>query len=164
MQWSDAPHGGFTSGTPWIEVTADFREVNAAAALADPDSVLAHYRTLIALRKAHPVIVEGDFTLFAEEHPQVVAYARRLGEVRLAVLANFGGEPVEFAVPEGFAIEGECLVANVAPRGALAGTVTLAPWEAVAVLSAAEAVNDRGTPLPPGAESADRSSWAGTCG
>ena len=135
VQWSDAPHGGFTSGTPWIEVTADYREVNAAAALADPDSVLAHYRTLIALRKTRPVVVEGDFTLFAEAHPQLVAYVRRLGETRLAVLANVSGEPAEFEVPEGLAIEGECLVANVAPRDALAGTVTLAPWEAVALLS-----------------------------
>ena len=139
MQWSDAPHGGFTDGTPWIEVNADFARVNAAAALADPDSVFAHYRTLIALRKAHPVIVEGDYTPFAEEHPSVLAYTRRLGDTRLAVLANFGGERTLFEVPAGLAIDGDSLVANVAPRTSVRGTVTLEPWEAFAVLASGPA-------------------------
>jgi oligo-1,6-glucosidase len=135
MQWSAGRHAGFTQGEPWIEVNPNHAEINVEADRADPDGVFAHYRALIAARKAHRVIVDGRFALFAADHPQVMAYTRTLGEVRLAVLANVSGAEVAFDVPEGVAVSGRCLVANVAPRDRLAGRVTLAPWEAVAVLS-----------------------------
>jgi oligo-1,6-glucosidase len=135
MQWSAGPHAGFTDGEPWIEVNPNHAEINVEADRADPDGVFAHYRALIAARKAHPVIVEGRFALFAADHPQVMAYTRTQGDVRLAVLANVSGAEVEFDVPAGMAVAGRCLVANVVPRDRLDGRVRLAPWEAVAVLS-----------------------------
>ena len=137
MQWSDAPHGGFTTGTPWIELNPNYPAINAASALADPESVFAHYRTLIALRRRHPIIVAGDCEPFAEEDDGVVAYVRRLGAERLSVVANFTGEGRTFDVPEGMRADGVCLIANRAPRTALAARLELAPYEAFAVLSAA---------------------------
>jgi oligo-1,6-glucosidase len=136
MQWSAGRHAGFTAGEPWIEVNPNHAEVNAEADRADPEGVFAHYRALIAARKAHRVIVEGRYAAFAEEDPQVMAYSRTLGEVRLSVAANVSGREAVFDVPEGMAVTGRCLVANVAARDALGGRITLAPWEAVAVLSA----------------------------
>jgi oligo-1,6-glucosidase len=50
MQWSAAPHAGFTSGTPWLEAHPDFAEVNAQAQLDDDGSVYHQCRRLIALR------------------------------------------------------------------------------------------------------------------
>ena len=51
MRWDDdAPHGGFSDGEPWlpaIEVTGG----GASKQERDPDSVLALYRDLIALRR-----------------------------------------------------------------------------------------------------------------
>ena len=44
MQWDASPHAGFTTGTPWIPVNPNHAEINAAAAVADPDSVFHHYR------------------------------------------------------------------------------------------------------------------------
>ena len=48
MQWSAAPHAGFTSGEPWLPVSPDHRLVNAAAQRLDPKSMLALHRALIA--------------------------------------------------------------------------------------------------------------------
>lgn len=28
MQWDDSPHAGFTTGTPWIHVAPNFKEIN----------------------------------------------------------------------------------------------------------------------------------------
>ena len=39
MHWSAEPHSGFTTGTPWFPVHPNFTEINAAVAVADPDSV-----------------------------------------------------------------------------------------------------------------------------
>ena len=106
MPWRDAPHGGLTSGEPWIEASAAHREIDVAAALGDPDAVFAHYRSLIAPRRTHPIVVAGEYLPFAEEHPRVLAYARGLDGRRLSVIANFWGDPVRFEVPEGLAVEG----------------------------------------------------------
>ncbi|EKE43960.1 oligosaccharide alpha-1,6-glucosidase protein [Oceaniovalibus guishaninsula JLT2003] len=133
MQWTDGPQAGFTDGTPWIEVNPNHGAINVAADRADPDGIIAHYRRLIALRRDSDLVVFGTYRPFAEDHPQVMAYDRRLGDRRLAVLANFGSDPVRFDVPDAMAIRGRCAIANAGPREALEGTVTLAPWEAVAV-------------------------------
>ncbi|MGI1663157.1 alpha-glucosidase [Palleronia sp. KMU-117] len=135
MQWTAGPQAGFTTGTPWIEVNPNHATINVAADRADPDGVFAHYRGLIAARKAHRVIVHGRYTPFAEDHPQVMAYARTLGATRLSVIANLSGQDAQVDVPEGLAISGRCLVANCAPRAEARGPLVLAPWEAVAILS-----------------------------
>jgi hypothetical protein len=72
---------------------------------------------------------------FAPDHPQVMAYARVLGGTTLAVIANVSGQEARFDVPDGLAVSGRCLVANVAPRAEVRGRITLAPWEAVAILA-----------------------------
>lgn len=135
MQWSDAPQSGFTSGTPWIEVNPNYPQINVAAAAADPGSVLGHYRRLVALRKAHPIIVHGRYAPCLEDHPQVMAYTRSLDGQRLSVLANFGAAPVTLEIPAELEAEGTCLISNHAPRDRLAGAVELGPYEAVAVLA-----------------------------
>ena len=86
-------HAGFTTGTPWFPVNPNYREINAAAQWADPDSVLHHYRALIALRHAEPAVVHGDFTMLLPDDPLVYAFTRRLGDVQLLVLANFSRRP-----------------------------------------------------------------------
>ena len=52
MQWDDSPNAGFTSGTPWIEVNENYRQINAKAEMAAPDSVYSYYKRMIALRKS----------------------------------------------------------------------------------------------------------------
>ncbi len=135
MQWTDAPHAGFTTGTPWLEVTANYPTINAAAALADPDSVLAHYRRLAHLRRDLPIIVHGDYLPLAEDHPQVFAYQRRLAGQRLLVVANFSAAEVAFDLPDRAAMRGRCLITNRAARDVAEGRLTLSPYEAFAILS-----------------------------
>ncbi len=53
MQWDASPGAGFTTGTPWIAINPNHADINVAAQRDDPQSVLAHYRRLIALRKRH---------------------------------------------------------------------------------------------------------------
>jgi oligo-1,6-glucosidase len=92
MQWSASQNAGFTEGTPWLALNDNFNQVNAAQARADTDSVFHHYRQLIALRKAWPVLVEGDFELFLPKHTSLFAFARRLDDTRLLVLCNFSAQ------------------------------------------------------------------------
>ncbi len=92
MQWSTAPHAGFTTGSPWIGVNPNYRQINAAAEVDDPDSVFAYYRALIDLRHRDEVVSSGTFELVLAEDPQIFGYVRALGSRRLLVLANLTGE------------------------------------------------------------------------
>jgi len=100
MQWDDTENAGFTTGTPWIAVNPNHKEINAQAAFADDDSVFHHYRRLIELRRTEPAVAHGDFHMLLADHDQVYAFTRRHGTTELLVLANFSGEPVTIEVPD----------------------------------------------------------------
>ena len=68
VQWDASPSAGFTTGTPWLPVNPDHGEWNAAAPAGRPESVLAHYRRLIALRHDEPVVALGDFAMLLPDH------------------------------------------------------------------------------------------------
>ena len=89
MQWDASENAGFTTGTPWIAVNPNYREINAAAEISDPDSVFSYYQRLIALRHKYDIIVYGDFLPLLEDDPAVYAYERRLGNERLLVACNW---------------------------------------------------------------------------
>ena len=129
MQWTAGPHAGFTDGDPWMMVNPNYTEINAAAALADPDSVFYTYQKLIALRKTHRVFAEGDFTLLCPEDEQVFAYLRRGAGQEMLVAVNLSGRSAPFALPEAFAGRAPLLATQGAP---LAGA--LRPWEALICL------------------------------
>jgi oligo-1,6-glucosidase len=76
MQWDATEHAGFTSGTPWLRVNPDHTSVNAAAAIADPDSVFHHYRRLIALRHADRLVSHGACRIDLVDHAQAIAVVR----------------------------------------------------------------------------------------
>jgi oligo-1,6-glucosidase len=127
MQWDASPGAGFTTGTPWIEANPNHVEVNAEAALADPDSVFHHYRRLIALRKSEPAVALGDFHMLLPDDPVVYAFTRRLDDVELLCVANFSGDPVRPDLPDWEEWCGrELLIGNVAGSGG----PELAAWEA----------------------------------
>ena len=128
MQWDASEHAGFTTGTPWLAVDPNHVEINARAALADPDSVFHHYRRLIELRHTLPVVAHGDFTMLLAEHDRIYAFTRGHEGVELLVLGNFSGGTVTAEIPgwEG----AELLLGNYAQRSEPAAGLELRPWEA----------------------------------
>ncbi|KWX89232.1 hypothetical protein AMQ83_01860 [Paenibacillus riograndensis] len=132
MQWDDGENGGFTTGVPWIRVNSNSREINAASAVRDPDSIYHYYKKLIELRKKHQVIVYGDYTLLLEEHPEIYAYTRTLEEERLLVILNFFEREPVFELPEDFQPDKlELLISNYTPdKGEDLKSLKLRPYEA----------------------------------
>lgn len=135
MQWDSSPHAGFTTGQPWIEANPNFRTVNVAAALDDPDSVFYHYQKLVALRKQLPLLVHGDFRQIVVDHPQVFAWLRTMGEQTLVVINNFTRDAVMLEIPDNLqSKQGHCLINNYAPRERLDPIMQLQPYESFALL------------------------------
>jgi oligo-1,6-glucosidase len=128
VQWDASEHAGFTTGTPWLAVNPNHVEVNAAAAVKDPDSVYHFYRRLIALRHEEPAVVYGDFTMLLPHDERLYAFTRTHGDTTLLVVGNFSGESVRAELADAAAGESAELLHTTAaaPRGLL-----LEPWQAV---------------------------------
>ena len=94
VQWDDSQHAGFTTGTPWLAVNPNHRNINAASQIDDPDSVFSHYRRLIELRHDDETVRVGQFELLLPEHEQIWAFTRTHGEDQILVLANCSSAPV----------------------------------------------------------------------
>ncbi len=134
MHWSNQIHAGFTQSTPWIEVNPNYPEINVADALEDKTSIFYHYQQLIALRKAHPVIVYGDFIPLFEEHPHIFAYERKDKNEHLAVFNNFSAQMIEVTLPKHLSQRDvECLISNGETVDKLSDKLTLKPYDSFAV-------------------------------
>jgi oligo-1,6-glucosidase len=134
IHWDDSAHGGFTSGTPWIQVNPNYVEVNAAAQEQDPDSELNYFRTLNQVRKNNLTLVYGAYALLLPEHTQVYAYTRTLDEDKILVLLNFSSDTVTLNIADLGDINmqhAQVLLNNLTELNIADGQVTLAPYQAV---------------------------------
>ncbi|WGU94474.1 alpha,alpha-phosphotrehalase [Paenibacillus dendritiformis] len=135
MQWNRSTHGGFTKGTPWIQVASNYPEVNVEAALQDRESIFYHYQKLIQLRKQYDIITYGDYRLLLADHEQVFAYARQWQNETLLIVNNFYSEPVTLTADEiGMSPEhgkGGVLLSNYADSPEDFQALQLRPYESI---------------------------------
>lgn len=133
MQWDDSPNAGFTTGTPWIKVNPNYKDINVKQALADKNSVFYYYQKLIQLRKTYPIIVYGDYTLLDLDNEQTFSYLRNYEGEKLLVISNWTDEEIRFTMPEkGQFTPREVLIANYDDAETNPGEeFVLRPWEAI---------------------------------
>ena len=105
FQWDDTENAGFTTGTPWIMVNPNYKEINAKDQLEREDSVFRYYQKLIRLRKEHEIIVYGSYDLLFPDDRELYVYTRTLGREKLLVICNFYGNTRMLKLPEGWNAE-----------------------------------------------------------
>ena len=91
MQWRDAPHGGFTQGTPHQKSVGNTSIINVESQRYDSRSIFGLYKSMIALRRNSAytqTLVYGSFSLIEKDDPQLFAFKRE-GEKTLIFIANF---------------------------------------------------------------------------
>lgn len=131
VQWDDSEHAGFTTGTPWLQVNQNYKEINAKAVLADENSTFYYYQKLIELRKKHEIIVYGGYDLILEDHPEIFAYTRSLGDEKLIVVCNFYGNEPRFELPQDIHFRDfELLISNYDVSDGAITNLKLRPYEA----------------------------------
>ena len=139
MQWSAAAHAGFTTGTPWLRLAADWPTCNVEAQSQDAGSMLALYRRLIALRRAQPALNRGNYEAL-DAGGEVLAYARNFEGQRLVVLLNFGATPAP--IPPALMPRQPIVLASTDPArtGSIESPLVMAAHEGIVL----GAVNDKG--------------------
>lgn len=100
VQWTSGHEAGFTTGTPWIGIAPNYKEINAEAAVANEHSIFYHYQALIQLRKKYDVITYGSYELILENDDSIFAYLRSFQNETLLVLNNFYGKDAPCQLPQ----------------------------------------------------------------
>jgi oligo-1,6-glucosidase len=129
IQWNSEKNAGFTTGTPWIKVNPNYKEINVENALKDKNSIFYYYRDLIKLRKKHPVIVYGKFEIVNEDDPDIFAYTRTGENEKLFVILNFTDKERKFK-PEVEERYDNILISNYERIEPGNGEYSLRPYEA----------------------------------
>ena len=129
MQWSAEENAGFTSGTPWFHINGNYKEINVAAALADPDSILNFYKKAIALRKSLPVVQNGSYQDYYKSSSELYVYARETKEQKLLVICSFTDRPVRFRAPYNFSLSDMTLLLSNYPVSDSADSFLTRPYE-----------------------------------
>ena len=88
IQWTNEEHGGFTTGTPWLKVNSNHKEINFESQIDDPNSVYSFYKQLLKIRNNDETIVYGDFQDLLITR-KVFVFERSLGDKKYIIAVNF---------------------------------------------------------------------------
>jgi len=123
MQWDESPHAGFTSGTPWIKLNPNYKDINAEKVLNEQDSIFYFYQNLLKYRKLHKTLVYGSFSLLKQDSEDIFAYFRADSDETYLVVLNHSDLHHSFEIDlENYSLELYNLENNM--------EFVLLPWEA----------------------------------
>lgn len=101
MLWShNEVNGGFSQGDPWLPIPDEHLNLAVDAQKAEDDSILNHYRALLAFRAKHRELSKGTMH-FHEGSSEVILYERRLGDQAMLVAINMSGHDTQIDLPIG---------------------------------------------------------------
>lgn len=103
MQWSGEKDGGFSTGTPWLSVNPNYKEINVEEQIQREDSILNYYKKLISLRKDmkyRMTFTYGFFEPIETERENLFAYIRVNKEngQKILIAANYGEKPCSLEI------------------------------------------------------------------
>lgn len=135
MQWNGDAHGGFTTASkPWMRVNDDYPEWNVRRQESDPDSVLAFWRRMLALRQQEKdVFIYGHFEMVHgyKDDEDIFAYTMQDGNSRKAlVLLNFS-KTLHHVTCGGFQGWKRLVGTHTGTEEIITGDVELQPYEGI---------------------------------
>ncbi|MDZ5473602.1 alpha-glucosidase [Bacillus sp. 31A1R] len=132
VQWDDSENAGFTTGTPWIKVNPNYKDINAKKALEDENSIFYYYKKLIQLRKQHEIIVYGKYDLLLPDSEEIYAYTRTFNSEKLLVVTNFTSETLQFELQDDITYTtAQYITGNYPEENRDLRKLTLKPYEAL---------------------------------
>ena len=116
MSWTADKRGaGFTtSGKPFRPVAPNVARYNVASQLADPDSLLSFYKSMLTLRNTLPSLASGSYDA-PNVQGRVMAYRRALGAETTLVAINYGTQAGKLTLKD---FPPQALLAYAYPIGA----------------------------------------------
>jgi alpha-glucosidase len=129
MQWDSSENAGFSKGTPWLPVPPTYKTHNVADEAKDPNSVLAFYKKVLALRHTDQALLDGNYTPINEDDPNVLCYLRVYKGDGVVVALNMTNTPqkIKLQLDRGGFASAKSLVAT-GKSAATGNEVSLDPY------------------------------------
>ena len=126
VQWSSEKNAGFTTGTPWMRVNDNYKEINVAKQIDDNTSVFGFWKKVLKLRKEHEdIFVHGDYRLVDDDSENLYTFEKESKDGKKAlVILNFTETEYDTVLPKLGGKGWQLLYSNVEDWGK-----TLKPWE-----------------------------------
>lgn len=115
MLWDTAESPGYCLPPRGADQEATFQG-SVAEQLADPDSLLSHYQSLLALRKAHSALRNGVIAVIDTGNPAVCAYTLTDDTEVVYVLHNLGKADATVEI-DGVAVTLPSMTSLISPGG-----------------------------------------------
>jgi alpha-glucosidase len=97
MPWDSTKSNlGFSSGKPWLKLGENHAALSVATQESDPGSALHFTRALLAARKVHPALRDGDLELLSAVP---LAFIRRSGSQAILCVFNLEKAAADYALP-----------------------------------------------------------------
>mgnify|MGYP004701765337 CR=1 FL=1 len=93
MQWNNSDNAGFTTGKPWIKLHDNRNEITVENALKNPNSMLAKYKAMIALRNKEKTLQYGNYKKLSIKN-DCISFTRQYNDTLMTVLVNFGADRI----------------------------------------------------------------------
>jgi alpha-glucosidase len=101
MVWDSRElNGGFSTGKPWLPVSAAHITMAVASQEGDTGSVLACYRRLLAFRRKHRALKLGSIRLLPTRG-DILAFVREAEDEAILCVYNFGANEQNWKLPPG---------------------------------------------------------------
>ncbi len=88
LQWNSSAQAGFTTGTPWRPINADYTTKNIETQKSDVTSLWNNYRKLIALRNNQAALRKGTYKSITSGTATVFSFLRQFEDENIVVASN----------------------------------------------------------------------------
>lgn len=130
MQWNSNKNAGFTTGEPWFYINSNYKEINVADDLKNPNSLLNFYKALLNFRKENPIVIYGTYKEHYSSSDKLFVYERDYEGKKLLVINSFSEKPTFFKTPKEFNLsEGKLVFNNYYVEHAEINNFNLMPYE-----------------------------------
>ena len=123
MQWTGKRNAGFTTGTPWLKLNPNYKDVNVEKDLKDKNGVIAFFRQINAYKHSSDVLKEGSFKEIYRGK-WVYVFEREYEGKKLTALINFKAGKASYPVD----VPGKRVISNYKD-----GAKRLRPYEFVLI-------------------------------
>jgi alpha-glucosidase len=140
MAWdssrADLGFSATTSSTKsWLPIAESHRALAVDRQDGAPDSLLSFYRAMLAWRKTHAALLDGDIELLPVDK-QVFAFIRSHAEQRLLCVFNFSDRSARWTLPSREVLQAVLPVDGLHGASFEAGTCSMQPWSGMFALLA----------------------------
>ena len=86
MQWNTGRNAGFSKGSPWLPVEANYRNYNFESEKENSESIYVWYSKLLKLRHENEALRDGDYLPLESGNRDVFAFGRVTASKQLALI------------------------------------------------------------------------------